>query len=123
MGAKTVDDYVAGLEDWQAEIASDLRQLVMEAAPEASEAIKWAQPVYEHNGPFCYIKAFKNQVNFGLWRGAQLDDPGGLLQGSGEKMRHVKVATMDQIRRDAFQGYVRQAVELNAELGNPTRSS
>ena len=75
MSAKTVEEYVAGLEDWQAQIASGLRKLVREAAPDASEAIKWAQPVYEENGPFCYIKAFKKQVNLGFWRGAQLDDP------------------------------------------------
>ncbi len=123
MGARTVEEYIAGLEDWQAEIASGLRELVREAAPDASGAIKWAQLVYEENAPFCYIKAFKKQVNLGFWRGAQLDDPEGILEGSGEKMRHVKIASVDQIRPDVFQGFVRQAVDLNRESGNPTRAS
>lgn len=123
MGARTVEEYIAGLEDWQAEIASDLRLIVREAAPGASEAIKWAQPVYEESGPVCYFKAFKTSVNFGFWRGAQLDDPEGILEGSGEKMRHVKVASRDQIREEVFRDFVRQAVELNRELGNPTLGS
>ena len=66
MTGKTVDAYIAGLEDWQAEIVSGVRQVLNEAAPDADEAIKWAQPVYSSNGPFAYIKAFKNSVNFGI---------------------------------------------------------
>jgi hypothetical protein len=72
---KTVDGYIAGLEGWQAEIVSALRQLILDAAPDATESIKWSQPVYEDNGPFCHIKVFKNNVNFGFWRGAELPDP------------------------------------------------
>jgi len=82
---KTVDEYIAGLDGWRADAVTQLREIVREAAPEASEAVKWAQPVYESNGPFCYIKAFKNHVNIGFWRGVDLDDPHVLLQGDGEK--------------------------------------
>ena len=63
MAAKTVDEYIAGLGDWQADVVAKLRALILEAAPGAKESIKWAQPVYEKNGPFCHIKAFKNSVN------------------------------------------------------------
>lgn len=38
-----------------------------------------------------YVNTFKNHVNVGLFHGAQLDDPAGLLQGSGKRMRHVKL--------------------------------
>ena len=59
MAEKTVDGYIAQLNDNQAEIVSKVRGIVLDAAPEAVESIKWAQPVYETNGPFAYIKAFK----------------------------------------------------------------
>ena len=52
MAPKTVDEFVAGLDGWQAEAVSTIRQIVREAAPKASEAWKWGQPVYEENGPF-----------------------------------------------------------------------
>jgi hypothetical protein len=121
MTGKTVDAYIAGLEDWQAEIVSGVRQVLNEAAPDADEAIKWAQPVYSSNGPFAYIKAFKNSVNFGFWRGVDLKDPKGLLQGSGDKMRHIKLTSTDDIDAGAFSDFINQAVQLNQTKGDPTK--
>jgi hypothetical protein len=40
--------------------------------------------------PFGYVNCFKNHVNVGFFSGAELEDPVGLLQGSGKRMRHVK---------------------------------
>ena len=121
MAEKTVDAYIASLETWQAEIVSGVRQIVLKTAPEAEEAIKWAQPVYSSNGPFAYIKAFKNSVNFGFWRGMDLDDPQGILEGSGDKMRHVKLASLDDIDNQAFSDFIQQAVQLNLSQGDPTK--
>ena len=123
MAEKTVDAYIAGLEGWKGQVASKVRQIVLEAAPDAVESIKWAQPVYETNGPFCYMKAFKNSVNLGFWRGVELEDPKGLLQGTGEKMRHVKLAGIDDADEVALAGFVRQAVQLNLTKGDPTKGS
>jgi len=91
------------------------------AAPNAHESIKWGQPVYEHKGPFSYIKAHAAQVNFGFWRGAELDDPKHMLQGEGERMRHVKLVETHVIDEDALSGFVRQAVTLNDKKGDPTK--
>lgn len=121
MPARTVDEYVRGLPADQAEIVSALRDLVRGAAPRASEVFKWAQPVYEHSGPMIFIKAHKAHVNFGFWRGAEMADPAGLLQGEGDRMRHIKVASRQDIRPTAFKALVRQAVRLNAAKGNPTK--
>jgi hypothetical protein len=123
MAQKTVDAYIAGLDGWKAEVASRVREIVLAAAPEAVESIKWAQPVYETNGPFCYMKAFKTSVNFGFWRGVELEDPVGLLQGTGEKMRHVKLTGIDDVDEVALAGFVRQAVQLNLAKGDPTKGS
>ena len=120
---KDVDDYVASLSGWQAEAAAQLRDVVREAAPDAEEAIKWSQPVYSHNGPFCYFKAFKKHINFGFWRGAQMSDPSSLLQGTGGKMRHVKITSLDDIQPDVFKTLVRTAVELNQTHGDPTKGA
>ena len=121
MAEKTVDGYIDGLADWQAEIVRAVRKIILDAAPDAKESVKWAQPVYENNGPFAYIKAFKNAVNFGFWRGVDLEDPKNLLQGSGEKMRHVKLTGMDQVHPRVFADFVKQALALNLEKGDPTK--
>jgi hypothetical protein len=121
MAEKMVDQYIAGLEGWKAEIVSSVRRVVREAAPDAKESLKWSQPVYEINGPFCYVRAFKDYVNLGFWRGADLQDPKGLLQGSGDKMRHVQLRSMDDVDEGQFADFVRQAVELNRTKGDPTK--
>lgn len=40
---------------------------------------------------FAYVNAFKAHVNVGFFRGAELADPDGLLEGTGKYMRHVKL--------------------------------
>jgi len=122
MTEKTVTAYIAQIEDWQGEIVSKVRNIILKTAPEADEAIKWAQPVYSVNGPFAYIKAFKNSVNFGFWRGVDIQDPAGLLQGTGEKMRHVKLLSLEDINEPTYIDFVQQAVKLNLAKGDPTKS-
>lgn len=40
---------------------------------------------------FGYVNAFTAHVNVGFFRGAELPDPSGLLEGTGKFMRHVKL--------------------------------
>jgi len=40
---------------------------------------------------FGYVDAFRAHVNVGFFFGAALADPAGLLEGSGKRMRHVKL--------------------------------
>lgn len=95
--------------------------LVRDAAPEATLSIKWAQPAFEQNGPFCYLRAFKNYVNLGFWRGASISTGKGILESSGEKMAHVKIATESDIRAKLFQSWAKEAVKLNQTEGDPTK--
>ena len=46
---------------------------------------------------FGYVNAFKAHVNVGFFRGAELADPGGLLEGTGKFMRHVKLRPDEQV--------------------------
>ena len=118
----TLQEYIGGLEGWQAEVVQSLVNLVYEAVPEAKGSIKWSQPVFESDGPFCYIKPAKNHVNLGFWWGVKLDDPEGLLQGTGEKMRHIKISGPEDINAGKLIPYVRQSAEMNQTLGDPTRT-
>jgi hypothetical protein len=81
-----------------------------------------AQPVFEQNGPFCYTRAFNDHVNLSFWRGVAIQSGNGLLESGGKKMAHVKVRSEHQIKRELFQRWVREAVELNPTKGDPTTS-
>jgi hypothetical protein len=95
---------------------------VKSAAPQASESIKWAQPVDEDHGPFAYIKAFPRSVNFGFWRGIEIDAGRGRLESSGTRMGHVKLHSVADIDARLLSEYVKQAVELNRLNGDSTKT-
>lgn len=116
----TVDAYVAGLSGWQKEAAARLRGVIRSAAPDATESIKWGQPVYEDNGPVCYFKANAEHITFGFWRGTELDDLEWRLEGEGDRMKHLSLRSADEVTEASLGGFVRQAVDLNRRLGSPT---
>ena len=116
----SVDDYIATLRPDQAAIVSALRALIHAAAPSASEAIKWSQPVFEDNGPFAYIKPAAEHVTFGFWCGSELPDPNALLEGGG-RMRHVILTSAADIDAPAMKAFIKAAVKLNRETGDPTK--
>jgi hypothetical protein len=122
VAGKTVDAYVAALRPAQRHIVEEIRKIVHSAAPEATEAYKWAEPVFESNGPFAWVKAHSNHVTFGFWRGVELDAGRGVLETSGSKMAHVKLRDVSDIDRSALTTLVRDAVRLNREKGDPTRA-
>ena len=119
-GQKTVDEYIAAFDDWRTDAMKRLREIVKEGAPHSAVGIKWAQPVWEWNGPMIWMKAYPKHVDIGFWRGTEMDDPKKVLTGDGERMRHIKIASVDDIPADALRELVKQAVKLNTAKGNPT---
>jgi len=60
---------------------SDVRELMHDGHPTACVG----------DAAFAYVDAFSAHVNLGFFHGAALDDPAGLLEGAGKRMRHVKI--------------------------------
>ena len=113
MAEKTVENYIGDLEGWQAQVTAQLDRIIMEVEPKASKVIKWAQPTYESDGLLCYFKAFKTHINFGFFRGSELDDPKGILEGTGDKMRHVKLKYQQELDENALKALIISAAKLN----------
>jgi hypothetical protein len=63
------------------ECGDDVRELMHDGCPVACVG----------DVPFGYVNVFKAHVDIGFFVGAELHDPTGLLQGTGRRMRHVKV--------------------------------
>ena len=51
---------------------------------------------------FGYVNAFKDHVNVGFFRCAEIEDPQGLLEGTGKFMRHVKLRPGDEFNATAL---------------------
>lgn len=58
---------------------------------------------------FVYVSAHAQHANVGFYRGAELQDPLGLLLGNGKMMRHVKVRPGQDNNEDALTGLIDQA--------------
>jgi hypothetical protein len=71
-------------QEWFAQMrlcGDDVRELMHDGCPVACV----------EDAPFGYVNSFKSHVNVGFFRGAMLEDPAGLLEGSGKRMRHAKL--------------------------------
>ena len=108
-----VDAYVKKLRPLLRKIVQVLREIIREAAPEAEEVMMWNRPWYRQNGRVCYISAATNHVTFGFAQGVHLADPKGLLEGTGKGMRHVKIRSVTEIRKETLRGWVKEAIQLN----------
>ena len=58
---------------------------------------------------FAYVNAFTSHVNVGFFCGSEIDDPTGLLTGSGKFMRHVKLAPEMSVDEAALRALIETA--------------
>ena len=58
---------------------------------------------------FAYVAAFSAHANVGFYFGAALPDPAGLLEGSGKRMRHVKLRWGEPQNTAAMNGLIAAA--------------
>ena len=64
MKPTTVDEYIAAAPLQAKEKLQELRALLREVAPDATEAIKWGSPVFEEKRILFSFSAFKSHINF-----------------------------------------------------------
>jgi hypothetical protein len=58
---------------------------------------------------FAYVGAFTAHANVGFFFGAELDDPAGLLEGAGKRMRHVKLRWGEPVNAGALKALIAAA--------------
>jgi hypothetical protein len=79
--------------------SDDVRELLHDGHPTACVG----------DAAFGYVNAFRDHVNVGFFRGAELPDANGLLEGTGRFMRHVKLRPGQRIDDAALSALVRTA--------------
>lgn len=82
-----------------------LQAFVVEMLPDAIEEIDLPANMLAYGyGPgyknmVCTIIASKTMMKLGLYKGAELPDPAGLLKGSGKVHKYVEIKAMEDITR------------------------
>ena len=70
------------------------------------------------DAPFAYVDSFERHVNVGFFNGAMLDDPADLLEGSGKRMRHVKLKPGQKVDDASLRALIDAAyADIKARLG------
>ena len=80
---------------------SDVRELLHDGYPTACV----------EDAAFAYTSVHATHVNVGFYRGAELPDPAGLLQGSGKRMRHVRLTAGEEVDEPALEALIAAAYE------------
>ncbi len=107
---------------WQRTAFDQICGIIAEVHPTAKSSIKWAQPVWESTeGPMIFFRSAAKHVTLGFWRGAEFQDPTGVLEGEADRMKHLKIKSLEQMDTELITGFVQQAVALNLQKGDPTK--
>jgi hypothetical protein len=76
---------------------------------------------------FIHIVAYEKHVNLGFNQGSTLPDPHRLIAGTGKKIRHIRIASNEDLKRP-LRAYIRAAVRqairpaTAARKGTPART-
>jgi hypothetical protein len=120
--SEQIDAIIEKSGDWRGETLSQLRALVVAAAPDVVEEVKWKKPsrpegvpVWSHDGIICTGDLLKNAVRLTFPNGAQVKDPKGLFNTRLESktVRAIDFRENERVDEAALKAVIVEAVRLN----------
>jgi hypothetical protein len=98
-------------------IAKALKDLIASIHPEFVEVTWPRQKIASYGvGPkkmsehYAYIAPYKNYVNLGFYHGVGLKDPAGLLEGAGQRLRHIKIMSLADVDKKELRTLLKAAL-------------
>lgn len=99
------------VQDWferMRNCGADVRELFHDGCPVACV----------EDAPFGYVNAFKAYASVGFFYGAELPDSADLLEGTGKRMRHVKLRPGNDVNLTALDALILVAYrDIRQRLG------
>ena len=117
--SQRITNHLSELTDWRGKMLTQIRKLVLEAAPELTEEWKWETPVWSHHGNVVAAGAFKDHLKLNFFKGAALKDPQGLFNAGldAKATRAIDINEGDKIDVSALKELIRAAVAHNVSGG------
>ena len=101
---------------------SFIRKIILEIHPDVCEVTRLGDRATTFGvGPkkmsegYSYLMPHKSWVNLGFYKGALLDDPEGLMEGTGKKLRHVKIRSLESAQRPEVKALIERALAERKE--------
>jgi hypothetical protein len=121
--SELIDESIKELGDWRGETLANLRKLILQAAPDIVEEVKWRKPsnplgvpTWSHAGIICTGETYKDKVKLTFAHGASLEDPAGLFNASLDAgtRRAIDIREGEELDEAAFRALIESAVGFNA---------
>ena len=100
----TFDDVVNGFSKDVSEICRALRALITELHPDCVEVPRPGEPSASYgygekkmSEAYAYIMPQKNHANLGFYHGANIESEYPFLEGTGKKLRHIKLNDLEMV--------------------------
>jgi hypothetical protein len=113
----TFDELMAIAAPEMRPIARRLREIVVEIDPATVEVVRLGDRAATYGvGPkkmsegYAYILPHTKWVNLGFYMGATLPDPAGIMEGTGKKLRHIKVRSVEDAGRPEIHDLIKDAL-------------
>lgn len=97
-------------------VMESVRALIFEIHPDTCEVVRLGEKAASYGcGPrkmidgYAYIMPFRSWVNLGFFQGASLMDPQSMLEGTGARLRHVKLRTVADTEQSGVRALVEEA--------------
>lgn len=107
------NEFYGKLDDEKEKIVGEIEKLVIKTCSECNKDIKWnALCYFKGDRPFVGILPYSKYTQVIFDRGAELQDPNGLLEGKGKLMKHIKIFKIADIKNKKIADYIQQSFVL-----------
>jgi hypothetical protein len=119
----TFDELIENIDPELGVICKALRTVITKLHPKHLEIVWKNQNIASYGlGPkkmsehYTYIAPHQKHVNLGFYHGAALPDPDHLLEGTGKRLRHIKIHTVREAKRPQVEQLIRAAIAERERL-------
>ena len=114
--AKELIRYLKRFDPAIRELALDARELVLKVLAPSNESVLDVYVLAMNYGfsermkdQVVYIGVYTKHINLGFHWGARMDDPAGVLEGSGKQIRHIKIKSQADLGTPVIRDYLLRA--------------
>lgn len=115
-----IKQYLAFTSSALCDIVFEIRNIVVNIAPNATEDIRHGGIVYyfgDSGGPvsagICGISIKPDHIRLYFTHGAFIPDPNGLLKGAGKAMRYIRLTKYDAVPWSDIQNLIREHADFD----------
>lgn len=122
--------YLEWKEEPLVQLFTDLRSYVLDLYPESNELVYHTHALTavfsisdKLSDAFCMIPIYTNHLNLGFNKGTLLSDPHGLLNGTGNLIRHIPIAHPADYRNAKVSELLQVSIDFAIkDMDKPTKS-